>query len=418
MAVTSTAFARSAARLVAVVCAAQVLVQIGAFFWPALLPGMMRRWGLSNTEAGWITASFYGAYMASVPVLVTLTDRVDPKRVYLFGVASTITGHLLFGLLAEGFWSALALRALTGMGWAGTYMTGLKLLADHVDAKMMSRATAGHAASIGISGALSFACGDFIADMAGWRAAFMTAAISAAVAWLLVAGIVPAQRKRVTPKKDGQGLYDFRPVFRNSSAMAYAIAYCIHTLEMSALRGWGVAFLGYVATTTGAAAASLLSPAVVAPGLGLIGTFASVAGNEAAIRLGRKRLIVAAMLASILIGATIGFIGTMSYAVATLLLTLYGVVIWLDSSSLTAGTAGTAEPARRGATLAVHSMLGYAGGFVGPLLVGWVLDLSGGMSQLGWGLSFLSVAVLMVLALITFSIIRPRELEGDKHKAQ
>jgi predicted MFS family arabinose efflux permease len=418
MAVTSMAFARSPSRLVAVVCAAQVLVQIGAFFWPALLPGMMRRWGLSNSEAGWITASFYGAYMASVPVLVTLTDRVDPKRVYLFGVASTITGHLLFGLLAEGFWSALALRALTGVGWAGTYMTGLKLLADRVDAKMMSRATAGHAASIGISGALSFACGDFIADIAGWRAAFVTAAISAAVAWLLVAGIVPAQSKRVTPKTDGQGLYDFRPVLRNSSAMAYAIAYCIHTLEMSALRGWGVAFLGYVATTTGAPAASLLSPAVVATGLGLIGTFASVAGNEAAIRLGRKRLIVAAMLASILIGATIGFIGTMSYAVATVLLTLYGVVIWLDSSSLTAGTAGTAEPARRGATLAVHSMLGYAGGFVGPLLVGSVLDLSGGMSQLGWGLSFLSVAVLMVLALITFSIIRPRELEGDKHKAQ
>ena len=49
------------------------------------------------------------------------------------------------------------MRALTGMGWAGTYMTGLKLLADRVDAKMMSRATAGHAASIGISGALSFA---------------------------------------------------------------------------------------------------------------------------------------------------------------------------------------------------------------------------------------------------------------------
>jgi hypothetical protein len=29
-----------------------------------------------------------------------------------------------------------------------------------------------------------------------------------------------------------------RPVFRNSSSMAYAIAYCTHTLEMSALRGW------------------------------------------------------------------------------------------------------------------------------------------------------------------------------------
>ena len=173
-----------------------------------------------------MTASFYGAYMLSVPVLVTLTDRVDPKRVYLFGVASTVIGHLLFGLLADGFWSALALRSLTGMGWAGTYMTGLKLLADRVDPKMMSRATAGHAASIGISGALSFATGDLIATAAGWRAAFIAAAASAAVAWVLVALIVPTQRRPATPAKDGQGLYDFRPVFRNSSAMAYAIAYC------------------------------------------------------------------------------------------------------------------------------------------------------------------------------------------------
>ena len=304
MAISSASFARSPARLVAVVCAAQVLVQIGAFFWPALLPGMMPLWQLSNSEAGWITASFYGAYMVSVPVLVTLTDRVDPKRVYLFGVAATVFGHLMFALFADGFWSALAMRALTGMGWAGTYMTGLKLLADRVDAKMMSRATAGHAASIGISGALSFATGDLIAAAAGWRAAFFAAAMSAAVAWLAVALIVPAQSKRAAPAKDGQGLYDFRPVFRNRSAMAYAIAYCIHTLEMSALRGWGVAFLGYVAVTTGASAAAVLSPAIVATGLGLIGTFASVAGNEAAIRFGRKRLIVTAMLASILIGGT------------------------------------------------------------------------------------------------------------------
>ena len=328
-----------------------------------------------------------------------------------------MTGHLLFGVLAEGFSSALILRTLTGMCWAGTYMTGLKLLADRADAKMMSRATAGHAASIGISGALSFATGDLIASVAGWRAAFLAASASAAIAWVLVAAIVPAQGKPVTGSKDGQGLYDFRPVFSNSSAMAYAIAYSIHTLEMSALRGWGVAFLGYVAVTTGAAAASLLSPAIVATGLALIGTFASVAGNETAIRFGRKRLIVTAMLASIVIGSTIGFLGSMSYGLATALLTLYGIVIWLDSSSLTAGTAGTAEPSRRGATLAVHSMLGYAGGFAGPLLVGWVLDLSGGMSQLGWGLSFLSVAMLMALALTTFWAIRPRELEGDKSKA-
>jgi predicted MFS family arabinose efflux permease len=85
---------RSAIRLVALICAAQVLVQIGAFFWPALLPGMIGRWALTNSEAGWITAIFYAAYMVAVPILVTLTDRIDAKRVYLAGVAATVAGHV------------------------------------------------------------------------------------------------------------------------------------------------------------------------------------------------------------------------------------------------------------------------------------------------------------------------------------
>src|SRR4026209_481505 len=108
------------ARLVAAVCIAQVLVQIGAFFWPALLPSMIPLWGLTNAEAGWITAAFYFAYMCAVPILVTLTDRIDAERVYLFGVGCTVLAHSAFGLFAEGFWSALALRALAGIGWAGT----------------------------------------------------------------------------------------------------------------------------------------------------------------------------------------------------------------------------------------------------------------------------------------------------------
>lgn len=407
----------SPGRLVAVVCGAQIMVQIGAYFWPALLPEMMRRWTLTNSDAGWITAIFYAAYMVSVPVLVTLTDRIDAKRVYLFGVGCSVVGHLLFGLLAEGFWSAMALRALTGLGWAGTYMTGLKLLADQVDAKMMSRAVTGHAASIGISGALSFLCGDLIAEHAGWRAAFVFAAISGAIAWLTVALVVPARAPSTQPSGQSSGkkpaLFDFRPVLSNRSAMAYALAYCVHTLEMNALRGWGVAFLAFVASST-AAGEETLSPTVVVTALALIGTTASVVGNEAAIRFGRRRLVCTAMILSIGLAAILGFVGSTSYAIAVALLLLYGLVVWLDSSSLTAGAAGTAEPSRRGATLAVHSMLGYAGGFVGPLAVGWTLDLAGGMSRMAWGLAFLMVAVLMALALAAFLVIRPRELEGDR----
>jgi predicted MFS family arabinose efflux permease len=398
-------------QLVALVCAAQVLVQIGAFFWPALLPRLAPLWGLSNSEAGWITAAFYGAYIAAVPVLVTLTDRVDAKRVYLTGVALTIAGHGLFGLFADGFWSALAARAIAGIGWAGTYMTGLKLLADRVDARLLSRATAGHAASIGISGSLSFLCADLLAGAAGWRGAFYAAAASAVLAWIIVALAVPAAVRPAAPAAGGT--FDFRPVLRNRSAMAYAVVYGIHTLEMAAVRGWGVAYLAFVAATTGEPS-RYLTPAAVLTLLGLLGTLASLLGNEAAIALGRRRLIGAALIASMLCACLLALAGPTSYLVAAVVLLVYGPVIWLDSASLTAGTAGSAEPSRRGATLAVHSMLGYIGGFLGPLLVGWILDLGGGMSRLSWSAAFLFVAALSVVALAVFVAMRPRDLAGDR----
>lgn len=403
---------RTARRLVAIVCAAQVFVQLGAGYWPVLMPDLMTRWSLTNSEAGWITSAFYATYMVSVPVLVTATDRVDPKRVYLLGVGFTTIAHFAFGLLADGFWSALALRGLAGFGWAGTYMTGLKLLADQVDNKMMSRAVTGHAASIGISGAASYLLGDLLADAFGWRLAFASAGLTAAIAWVAVALMVPARPHQARPAGPAAAMFDFRPALRNRSAFAYSLAYCAHTLEMNALRGWGVTFLVWVAASSGRTG-ELLSPAVVVTVLGLLGTLMSVLGNEASIRFGRRRLIAAAMVLSILTGALIGFLGSLGYWIAVGLIVLYGMIIWLDSSSLTAGAAGSADPARRGATLAVHSMLGYGGGFVGPLAIGWTLDLSGGMSPLGWGLAWAMVALLMALALVAFVRIRPRELEGD-----
>ena len=393
-------------------CAAQVCAQIGAYTWPALLPGFIREWHLSNGEAGWITGVFYAAYTVAVPILVTLTDRVDARAVYLSGVALTIASHLGFAAFADGFWSAVAARALAGVGWAGTYMTGLKLLADRVDAALMSRAVAGHAASIGIAGALSFAFAGALNQWGGWRWAFVGAGLAALVAWLIVFVGAPARERRTHGTSPG-ALFDFRPVLRNRSAMAYAAAYCAHTWEMNSLRGWAVAFLTYVATTSGGAGL-WLAPTIVAMTMGLVGTGARVAGNEVSIRLGRQRLVRLAMMSCAVCAAGIGFLGSRSYALAAALVLVYGLLIWLDSSSLTAGAAGSADPQRRGATLALHSMAGYGGGFVGPIAMGWILDRAGGMSSLGWGLAFLHIAGVVLIGRFAFVFLAPRDLVGDR----
>jgi predicted MFS family arabinose efflux permease len=279
-------------------------------------------------------------------------------------------------------------------------MTGLKLLADRVEGKLMARAVAGHAAGVGVAGAVSFLFADRIAALWGWQTAFAAAAACATTAFVMIGLLAPWRPRQPRPARPA-ALLDFGPVFRNRDAMAYAVAYCVHTWEMNALRGWAVAFLAYVAARA-TPEQVWISPAAVTTVMALVGTAASVLGNEASIAWGRVRLVRATLLASVLFGLVIGFAGVMDYRLATALIVVYGILVWLDSSSLTAGTTTSAEPARRGATLAIHSMLGYGGGFVGPLALGWVLDAMGGMSQAAWGAGFAATAMVVLAGRIAF----------------
>jgi MFS family permease len=394
-------------------CAAQACAQIGAFAVAALLPTLIAIWSLTNTEAGWIGGIYYAAYTLVVPLLSSLTDRVDARRIYLGSVALTAVAFAGFAWLATGFWSALAFRALMGIGWAGSYMPGLKALSDAVEGPGQSRAVAAHAAAVGVSGALSFGVAGLVNARFGWQWALVPGAVGASLAFLLVLGGLPARPPRASAGPR-QALLDFRPILRNRSALAYSLAYGVHTWEMSALRAWVVAFLTFAAGRSAAGSGTLLAPATVASVMGLLGVWASVWGNELAIRLGRRRFILGTILASAALAAVIGYGAALPYAVAAALVLLYAILIWADSSSLTAGSAGSAEPGRRGATLAVHSTLGYAGGFLGPLAFGAALDLFGSGRVLGWGIAFGHVTVALLLGALAFVWLRPADLAGDR----
>jgi len=403
-------------RAVVVMCAAQACAQIGAFSVAALIPTLIPTWSLSNTEAGWISGIYYAAYTLVVPLLSSLTDRVDPKRIYLGSVALTALAFAGFAWVATGFWSALACRALMGIGWAGSYMPGLKALSDVTEGPQQSRAVAAHAAAVGVSGALSFGVAGLVNASLGWQWAIVPGAVGAALAFALVLIGLPARPPRPSTWPRA-ALLDFRPILRNRSALAYSLAYCVHTWEMSALRAWVVAFLTFAAAGSAAGAWTALAPATVASVMGLLGVWASVWGNELSIRLGRRRFILGTMLVSAALAGVIGFSAALPYAGAAALVLLYAILIWADSSSLTAGSAGSAEPGRRGATLAVHSTLGYAGGFLGPLAFGAALDLFGSASVLGWGIAFGHVTVALLLGALAFVWLRPADLAGDRPMA-
>src|SRR5258705_10052815 len=82
---------------------------------------------------------------------------------------------------------------------------------------------------------------------------------------------------------------------------------------------------------------------------------------------------------------------------AALFVVLWNAAIYFDSSALTAGTVQAADKELRGATMGLHSMCGYAGGFIGPLGVGLVLDWVDGAQ--GWGVAFGHLALITLTGL-------------------
>lgn len=401
--------ASGGAGLVLLLCLAEIAAMSGFATFPALLPRFFALWGLSNTEAGWINGLYFGAYMVSVPVLVALTDRVDPRRVYLLGAAITALSSLGFALLADGFWSALLLRALAGVGLAGTYMTGLKALTDHLPERLRSRGVAFYTASFSIGSALSFLLAGEFAAWLDWRWAFGLAALGPLVAFAVMLLLVPPAAPHHLVQAEA-ALLDFRPVIRNRRAFGYVLAYSAHNWELFALRSWIVTFLVFAqGLQPEGALGGTWSATALAAALNLVGLPSSVLCNEIAQKVGRRPVAITVMSASAALALCLGFLAPLPFALLMAVVLLYGITVTGDSATLTAGAVANAAPGQRGATMALHSFIGFAGAFAGPLAFGAVLDAAGGSDSLvAWGLAFASSGLAVAMGPLVLLTLRRR----------
>ncbi len=404
----------SGVRLIVLMCAAEGLMVLAFSTLPALLPILLVEWNLSNTQAGWINGIYFAAYMAAVPVLVGLTDRVDPRRIYALGAVVSLLSSLGFAVFADGFWDAMLYRGLGGVGLAGTYMPGLKALTDHIDERLRSRAVAFYTASLSIGFALSFLFSGEIAALLDWRWAFGLMGLGAVVALPMVIYLVPPSEPHHISKPK-TALLDFRPVLRNRQALAYVLAYSAHNWELFAFRSWIVTFFVF---SQGLQAPGALGAAwsvtALAAFIGILGLPASVLGNEAALRFGRRRTVIVITCASAAIGLVLGFMAALPFILVIAATVVFSFTVSGDSSAVTSGAVEAAAPGQRGATMAVHSFIGFAGAFVGPLAFGVVLDLAGGReSLLAWGLAFASGGLVVLLSPLVLATMGRRAARDE-----
>jgi MFS family permease len=386
-------------RLVALMCVAEILCMAGFATYPALLPMLRTDWGLTNTAAGLIGGILFFGYVGSVPVLTSLTDRIDARRVYLGSCLIAAGGSALFALTANGFVGAMIAQALFGMGFAGIYMPGLKAMSDRIDEGLQSRATALYTSLSGFGLSASYFLAGFVSAHASWRLAFAFATVGPLLAGLLVFLLMAPKAPAAAANRLGI-IESYRLVFRNKPALGYISGYVAHCWELYGSRAWMVAFLTFAAGTATGSGGGLDAP-TLASIISLAGIASSIGCNEFAKRFGRANLITAIMATGFVFGVATGFSWQVSFALSVALLACYYATVMADSGALTAGTVAAAKPEQRGATLGVHSMLGFTAGLVAPTTFGVILDVAGGaQSGRAWAASFIVLALPNLIAIV------------------
>ena len=404
-------------RLILALCLAEALGMLAFATFPTLIPVFKHEWNLSNTEAGWISGVFFGGYVVAVGALTALTDRVDARRVYLFSMIVSAFSALGFAVAAGGLASASIWRFLQGIGLAGTYMPGLKALTDALPERLQSRAVAFYTSTFGIGASLSIYLAGVLESWFDWRWAFALSALGPCAAFVIAVRVL---RPRSPTEKPTTRLLDFRPVIANRRAFGFTLAYFAHNAELFGFRSWIVAFLVYSQSQQPVGAAGALwSAATIAAALNLLSMPSSVTANEIAQRWGREKTLLVVMTLSAVVATVLGFSGSSPFWIVLVIAVIYGITVTADSATITAGAIVAADPRYRGATMALHSLIGFIGAFLGPIVFGVVLDIAGGATvDYAWGLAFSTMGILVLLGpLAILKLVRGNSpcANSDKH---
>ena len=386
----------------AAVCASELGTLLVFSNFAALLPLLQNEWGLSNGEAGLIVSFYQFGYIGAVMILATLTDYMPPRRIYLWSACWTALASLAFAVSAQGFLSALILRGAVGLGLAGTYMPGMRMVAERFAAGRRGFAMGCYIGTFTLGTGVSLLLTSWANGLWGWRWAFaLTGAgplLAGVIGWLVLPRGMAAAPKTaaVIAKRERLG-----PVLKNRAALRLITAYGAHTFELMGMRGWIVPFFTASLVVSGAALteanqrAALAASAVLAIGA-LPHPFTGLLSD----RFGRAAPISILMLLSACCSLAIGWGLDWPFPALVALGLLYGVLITSESAIVSTGIADAAAPAYLGRTMALQSTVGFTAGALSPWAVGLVLDwapswgASAGSTWI-WGFGLLGVVALL-----------------------
>lgn len=377
-------------------CVSQILIMLVFINYSAVLPVLKQEWQMNNTQAGMIFSVYQLGYIMSGVILSTLTDRISTRRIFITAALCSATGNLLFALFAHDFSSGLIFRALTGIGMGGTYMPGLKLVAERFSAATRGKAIGIYVGSLVLGASLSLAVTGIITDLCDWRTAFMVC--SGGVFTGTLVSLRVFQGYRHVPHDRLAGGYAGE-VIGNRAALLMILGYGSHMWEMYGMRSWLAPFFTAALIGWGIEQkhATGLAAGIAAALVG-IGAFSTAITGTLSDRFGRTATISLIMTGSGCCSLLFGWMINTNLVLTLILGLVYGYLVVAESPVFSTGLTELVAPGYLGAAMGLQSLIGYSLGMISPTVFGWALDTFRGWEPFPgvsgeWGIAFATVAL-------------------------
>ena len=392
------------------VCVATGLIMLGQGVTGPVLPLYAKDFGVSVAMVG-MTISVFGLarMLLNLPAGL-LSDRFGRQMLLWGGASITSLGYFL-SAAAGDIWQLLAYRFVAGAG-SGMFMTGgMVLVTDISTPENRGRMLSLYQGSLLLGVSIGPAVGGLTAELLGLRAPFIVVGVLAALCALWALRQAPEVQRRAPtaaarissadgPTPPATTLLSLRALFANwgftlVSLVTFSVFFTRTGSRQTILPLLGDERFGLTAGSLGGifAMMALLNLAAIGPA----GAWAD--------RFGRKRVIVPSAFVSA--GALALFAVTGELWLFLVAAVLQGIGTGFIGPAPAAYAADVIPAGARGLGMGLYRTYSDLGFVLGPLLLGWIADVTG---SFGWSLGF--NAVLVAACALAFGVFARETLPG------
>ncbi|AHM61078.1 major facilitator superfamily protein [Flammeovirgaceae bacterium 311] len=340
-------------RILPVIVISQVAGTSLWFAGNAVMASLQQELALPVSALGHVTSAVQIGFILGTLAfaILTIADRFSPSKVF-FSCALLGAFANIGVLLAEGFFSLLLLRLLTGFFLAGIYPVGMKIAADWHE-KGLGRAL-GYLVGALVLGTASPHLLKALTGALPWRWVFLLTSGFAVLGGILMLLFVPDGPFR--QKSQGFDPRSLLRVFSNRAFRSAAFGYFGHMWELYAF--WAFMPLMLLAYKNQQAGVlpniSLLSFAIIA-----VGCLACIWGGYISQTIGSNKVAFRALLVSFCCCLLSPLLFQAPPPLFLAFLLLWGMVVVADSPQFSAMVAQNAPKEATGTALTIVNCLGF-----------------------------------------------------------